>query len=197
VGVETGKAKTGWLRRNVANLLTITRLLLLPFIVWTYSLYAPGPAWPTAAIVVIAALSDTADGVTARHLHTTSRFGRWVDPLIDRIFFVTIFVTLWYYGTLPWIAVLPLLARDAVLLILAVPFHRRTGEEPTPSRLGKAANPILVCALVGFIIDLRPIAWAFYGVGATLYIVTALQYGYHALAAVRAARGGSGERQSP
>jgi hypothetical protein len=147
MGTEAVTAKASCLRRNLANLLTLARLVFLPPIVRTYGLYAPGPARPTAIIVPIAALSDTADGVTARRLHATSRFGRRVDPLADRVFFVTIFATLSYCGTLPLWAVLPLLVRDAALLLLAAPpqAHRpgtyapaaRQGGEPNPGlRLG-------------------------------------------------------------
>ena len=178
----------GWIRHNLPNLLTVARLCSLPLIVWTYGLYAPDAAWPTAAIVLIAALSDVADGLMARRLHVTSRFGRWADPIVDRVFFFTIIATLWYYGTLPWIAVLPLLIRDALMLALAVPLNRRTAAEPRPSLLGKAANFILICALQWFIIDVRGIGWAFFLVGATLYVVTGLQYGYQAISSVRTTR---------
>jgi cardiolipin synthase len=170
---------------NLPNVLTIARLCSLPFIVWTYGLYAPAAAWPTAIIVLIAALSDVADGLIARRLNVTSRFGRWADPIVDRVFFLTIIATLWYFGTLPWLAVLPLLIRDILMLALAVPFHQRTAEEPRPSRLGKAANLILICALQWFIIDVRGIGWAFFLVGATLYVVTGLQYAYQAISVIR------------
>ena len=67
----------GWIRHNLPNLLTVARLCSLPFIVWTYGLYAPDAAWPTAVIVLIAvALSDVADGYAARRLHAVSRFGQ-------------------------------------------------------------------------------------------------------------------------
>ena len=178
-----------WLRHNLANVFTLFRLCSLPFIVWTYGLYAPGAAWPTAIIVLVAALSDVADGYAARHLHAVSRFGKWVDPLVDRVFYFTILATLWYYGTLPWYAVLPLLLRDALLLLFAVPFSRRTGEDPRPSQLGKYSNLVLVCALQWFIIDLRALGWAFYIVGAALYLVTGLQYAYHGVISAGKNRG--------
>lgn len=180
----------GRLGHNLPNVITVARLCSLPLIVWTYGLYAPGAAWPTAAIVLVAALSDVADGLVARRLHVTSRFGRWADPIVDRVFFFTIIATLWYYGTLPWLAVLPLLIRDALMLALAIPLHRRTAAEPRPSLLGKAANFILICALQWFIIDMRGVGWAFFLVGATLYVATGLQYGYQAITSVRSARAG-------
>ena len=181
------------LMRHVPNILTVARLLALPFIVWTYALYAPGAAWTTAWIVLFAALSDVADGFLARRYHVQSEFGRWVDPTVDRLFFFTLVAMLWYFGTLPWWAVLPLLVRDGVILGADHPdatLHTREG--PQISRWGKASNFILICAIQWFIIDLRVVGWAFFAVGATLYVASGLLYGYRAIAWVRQARGGGG-----
>ena len=175
--------------RHVPNILTVARLIALPFIVWTYGLDAPGAAWTTAWIVLFAALSDVADGLIARKFDVQSEFGRWVDPIVDRVFFFTIVAMLWYYGTLPWWAVLPLLIRDGIILGLAIPTRTYTDVGPQISRWGKAGNLILISALQWFIIDLRAIGWAFFAVGATLYIASGLLYGHRAIVWVRRARG--------
>ncbi len=169
------------LLRHVPNLLTVARLLALPAVVWTYSLYAPGPSWTTAWIVLFAALSDVADGFIARRFGLQSEFGRWVDPIVDRLFFFTIVAMLWYFGTLPWLAVVPLLIRDGIILALAWPMRRYTHQKPEVSRWGKASNFILICALQWFIIDFRTIGWAFFTVGASLYVASGLLYAYRAL----------------
>ena len=180
------------LMRHVPNALTVARLLALPFIVWTYSLYAPGAAWTTAWIVLFAALSDVADGLIARRFDVQSEFGRWVDPTVDRLFFFTLVAMLWYFGTLPWWAVLPLLIRDGIILALIVPSLHYTHEGPQISRWGKASNLILICAIQWFIIDLRVVGWVFFAVGATLYVASGLLYGYRAIVWLREARGESG-----
>ena len=176
------------LMRPVPNILTVARLVALPFIVWTYAVYAPGAAWATAWIVLFAALSDVADGLIARRFDVQSEFGRWVDPIVDRLFFFTLVAMLWYFGTLPWWAVVPLLLRDGIILILVVPTRRYTEQGPQISRWGKASNFILICAIQWFIIDLRGIGWAFFAVGATLYVASGLLYLYRAVEFVRRAR---------
>ena len=180
------------LLRHVPNVLTVARLLALPFAVWTYALYAPGASWTTAWIVLFAALSDVADGFIARRYHVQSEFGRWVDPIVDRLFFFTLVAMLWFFGTLPWWAVLPILIRDGIILLLAIPMRRYTDERPQVSRWGKASNFILICAIQWFIIDFRVVGWAFFAVGATLYVASGLLYGYRAIAWVGKARGGDG-----
>jgi cardiolipin synthase len=178
--------------RHVPNILTVARLVALPFIVWTYSLEAPGAAWTTAWIVLFAALSDVADGLIARKFDVQSEFGRWVDPIADRLFFFTLVAMLWYFGTLPWWAVVPLLLRDGIILALIGPSLRFSRQGPQISRWGKASNLILICAIQWFIIDLRAIGWVFFAVGATLYVASGLLYGYRAIVWVREARGGGG-----
>jgi len=99
---------------------------------------------------------------------------------------------LWYFGTLPWWAVVPLLLRDGIILALVGPSLRFSRQGPQISRWGKASNFILICAIQWFIIDLRVIGWSFFAVGATLYVASGLLYGYRAIVWVRAARAGGG-----
>jgi len=177
--------------RYVPNALTVLRLCALPVIVYLYSLDVPGSSWTTAVVILIAALSDVADGYIARSYHVQSEFGRWVDPIVDRAFFFTIVAMLWYFGTLPWLAVVPLLVRDGLILLLAVPTRVYTTKGPEISRWGKASNFILICALEWFIVDIRLLGWAFFAVGATLYMASGLWYGYKVLVYLRAGPGGA------
>jgi cardiolipin synthase (CMP-forming) len=178
--------------RYVPNALTVLRLCSLPLIVYLYSGDAPGASWTTAVVVLVAALSDVADGYVARHYHVQSEFGRWVDPLVDRAFFFVILAMLWYFGTLPWPAVVPLLVRDGIILALALPTRVYTREKPRITRWSKAGNFVLICALQWFIVDIRVLGWAFYAVGASLYIASGLWYGYQVLLWARRDHGGEG-----
>ena len=73
---------------------------------------------------------------------------------------------------------MPLLVRDGLILVLGVPTRVYTTKGPEISRWGKASNFILICALQWFIVDIRVLGWAFFAVGATLYIASGLWYGY-------------------
>ncbi len=174
--------------RNIPNALTVLRVLLLPVIWWLYAQDVPGASYATAWVVLFAALSDIADGILARRLEAQSEFGRWVDPVVDRIFFFTLLAMLWYYDTLPWWAVVPLLLRDGIMLIGAIPVRKYTDQAPQVSRWGRGANLALICAIQWFIIDLRGIGWAFYAVGATLYLGSALLYLVRGIAILRRMR---------
>jgi CDP-diacylglycerol--glycerol-3-phosphate 3-phosphatidyltransferase len=175
--------------RFVPNALTVLRLCALPLVVYLYSRGAPGASWSTAVLILFAALSDVADGYIARRYHVQSEFGRWVDPVVDRAFFFVIIAMLWYFGTLPWLAVVPLLIRDGIILALALPMRAYTTQKPQITRWSKLGNFVLICALQWFIVDIRVLGWAFYAVGATLYIASGLWYGYKVVAWVRRGRG--------
>ncbi len=174
--------------RNIPNALTVARILLLPLVVWLYAGDVPGPSYAAAWVVLFAALSDILDGILARSLDAQTEFGRWVDPVVDRLFFFTLLAMLWYYGTLPTWAVLPLLVRDGVMLVLAVPVRRFTDQRPQVSRWGRGANFVLICAIQWFIIDVRSVGWAFFAVGAALYIGSALLYLVRGIAILRRMR---------
>jgi cardiolipin synthase (CMP-forming) len=174
--------------RQVPNVLTVARLCALPFAVLTYVLSMPGAAWLTALIVLAAALSDVGDGLVARRWHAESEFGKWADPLVDRVFFFTLVAMLWYCTVLPWWAALPLLIRDGIIIALASPTRLYTHQGPQISRWGKAANVLLVAAVECFILDLRALGWAFLLVGGTLYVGTGLLYGGRAVAWAMRAR---------
>jgi CDP-diacylglycerol---glycerol-3-phosphate 3-phosphatidyltransferase len=87
------------MHRHIPNILTMGRLVLtVIFLVMV--LYAPGVApenaafyWDIAfALFVIAGVTDLIDGSIARSLNVTSKFGRIMDPLADKVLVIGAFV---------------------------------------------------------------------------------------------------------
>lgn len=78
---------------NIPNLLTLTRIVLSP--VFMVFMLIEGYGWRLAATVVftIAALTDLADGYYARKMGHHTGFGRFMDPLADKILVSTAFLT--------------------------------------------------------------------------------------------------------
>lgn len=93
------------IKLTLPNLLTLLRILLIPFLVACY--YIPF-AWApiaTAIIFVIAALTDWLDGLFARLLNQTSPFGRFLDPVADKLIVVTALILLVSDPKLPYIMI--------------------------------------------------------------------------------------------
>jgi cardiolipin synthase len=102
---------------SVANLITILRLVLIPFF-FTVLVGGEGERSRLAAFLIyaIAGSTDWIDGQIARRTNTVTQFGKIVDPLVDRLLLASGVVGLYLVGDLPlWIPVL-LVLRDVYLL---------------------------------------------------------------------------------
>jgi cardiolipin synthase len=154
----------------VPNVLTVFRLLTLPVFVWLYGREAPGIAWGAAVVAFVAAWSDVFDGFIARRYHVESDFGRVVDPFVDRAFYATILITLWWYHTLPLWAVLPVVLRDVVMVAGGAVLLRVFRQKPRVMQQGRTATLVLALGIGFFVLDVRTLAWALYGAGALLYL---------------------------
>ena len=71
---------------NIPNLLTWTRIVAIPFLVWVFQWPLERPVQNLMATVmfVLFALTDWLDGFLARRLNQTSAFGAFLDPVADK-----------------------------------------------------------------------------------------------------------------
>ena len=76
---------------NIANKVTISRLILIPVFVWSYYFYRR--SYDVAAIIfIIASLTDALDGHLARSRNLVTTFGKFVDPLVDKLLTMAAFL---------------------------------------------------------------------------------------------------------
>jgi len=108
--------------RDIPNLITVFRFLLVPPVVWLLLNERPGPA---LILFGIAGFSDGLDGFLAKRYHWTSRLGAFMDPLADKLLLVSSFVTLGWLGWIPVWLVLLVVIRDLVIVGGAIVFHMR------------------------------------------------------------------------
>jgi len=79
---------------NLPNILTLARILLVPFFVLAYIIPRPGTYFIAAALFSLAAFTDWLDGYLARRLNQTTPFGAFLDPAADKLIVVTALVLL-------------------------------------------------------------------------------------------------------
>src|SRR5271157_4375250 len=92
-----------------SNQITLLRLVFVP----VFAILIMEQHYRAAlAIVVVAALSDLADGVVARLLKQESALGVALDPIADKIFMTTGYLVLSFRGALPWWLTILVLSRD-------------------------------------------------------------------------------------
>ena len=98
---------------NVPNLLTLARLLAVPFAVRAILRGQHGLA---LAIVLAAAVTDTIDGAVARRFGLATSVGAYLDPIVDKIFLSAVYISLALISTVPWWLVAEIFTRDVVIL---------------------------------------------------------------------------------
>ncbi len=144
-------------RFGPADVLTVLRFplaALFPF--------APHPL-ARLAIVVVSALTDVADGLLARRTGG-SRWGPVLDPVADKVFMATAFITLAGRGDLHPLEITAVLLRDVVALVAFVGVTILRRPVALPARAGgKAVTVCQILTLLALIAASplgRPLAWA-------------------------------------
>ena len=168
---------------QLPNALTVLRLLAIPvFVVLLLRTDGEG-SYALAGLFAATALTDQVDGFLARRWHVESEFGKYADPLADRLMIDAAVLLLCVDGRLPWLALGIVLARDA-LLIGGYRAVRDRGYEFSVSTLGKAATWVLYAAITGVIASDQGTEWPLWlfwsGIGlavmaAVFYVAGALR----------------------
>ena len=97
---------------NLPNKLTLLRVILVPVFMAVLYLDFAGAAWVALVIFIIASLTDLLDGQIARKYNLVTDFGKFADPLADKM--LTTAALLWFVenGQMPAWALLVVLIRE-------------------------------------------------------------------------------------
>ncbi|ANS77792.1 CDP-diacylglycerol--glycerol-3-phosphate 3-phosphatidyltransferase [Serinicoccus hydrothermalis] len=169
---------------TVPNLLSMLRLALVPFFVWT--LVERELGW-AALVLVVAGASDFADGKIARHYGITSRLGQVLDPVADRLYIAATVLGLAAVDVIPWWLVGVLFARETLIVLMYPVVRHHRLPIPEVTFVGKAATfnllggfPLLLLGHVEGWWTVLALAcgWALVWWGTVLYWVTGLTYAW-------------------
>ena len=97
---------------NTANKLTLLRVVMIPLFLGILYWGFPGSDYAALTVFILASLTDFADGYIARHYDQVTDFGKFMDPLADKVLVVT--AMLWFVqcGRLPAWAVAIVIFRE-------------------------------------------------------------------------------------
>ena len=104
---------------NLPNKLTVVRVLMIPFFVW-FMLPSLGgemaaSKWIALAIFCIASLTDLLDGKIARKYNLVTNFGKFMDPLADKLLVGAAMICLVEMGRLPAWIVIVIISREFII----------------------------------------------------------------------------------
>ncbi len=103
------------MQMNLANKLTLIRVILIPvFLVVLLSpmIAAPYHRYVAVAIFIIASITDFLDGYIARSRNMVTNFGKFMDPLADKLLTCSAFVSMVSLGDIPAWAVIVIISRE-------------------------------------------------------------------------------------
>lgn len=100
---------------TTASKITLLRVLMIPvFMVFMYLSGGQSGVWMIVALAVfiLASLTDYVDGYIARHCNQVSNFGKFLDPLADKILVIAAMVMFCSWGMWPAWALMVVLTRE-------------------------------------------------------------------------------------
>jgi len=103
---------------NVPNLLTISRLAAIPPLMVLLLVRFPGHDQLAAAVFIIFSLTDTLDGQMARRRGDVSELGKFLDPLADKLFVLSVLIVLVQEGLVAAWVVVVIFSRELIITIL-------------------------------------------------------------------------------
>lgn len=185
-------------RFGLANWITVVRMTFIPvFLVFLLGQFGGSPVWVAwrpwiaAAVFTVLAATDAVDGYVARSRGEVTTFGKFIDPLADKLLVTAALFGLVQLGTLPgWVAII-IVSREFVvsgLRMVAV----AEGVVIAASHWGKVKTVFQIIAIVVFIVKgakvfpaqwataLNAASWIVMLVALVLTFVSAVEYFYHA-----------------
>ena len=171
---------------NLPNLLTLSRIVAIPLVILTFYLPAPYGPWIGCGLFAIAAVTDWLDGKLARLWHQQSEWGRFLDPIADKLLVATILFMLAALERISPVTIFPalvILARE--ILVSGLREHLATLSVPVPvSRLAKWKTAIQMVAIGVLLVSdggptglhVQVLGEALLWVAAVLTIITGYDY---------------------
>ena len=144
---------------NIANKITVSRVILIPIFLiillvpWSWGSITIGQSviplqdFIATILFIIASCTDWLDGYYARKLNLVTNFGKFLDPLADKLLVMSAFIPLVASGSLPAWMVIVILAREFAvtgLRLVAV----EGGEVIAASRMAKWKTASQMIALI-------------------------------------------------
>jgi CDP-diacylglycerol--glycerol-3-phosphate 3-phosphatidyltransferase len=162
---------------NIANYLTVLRLLLVPvFLVFLLAREGEDDGFRLAAagVFLLAAVTDRVDGQLARSRGLVTSFGKLADPIADKALIGGALVGLSVLGELPWWVTGLVLFREIGVTVLRFVVIRH-GVMPA-GRGGKLKTVLQIVALTAYLLPLpevlQPVAVALMVVAVLITLVT-------------------------
>lgn len=159
------------MKMNIANQLTILRIILIPFFVF---FLLNGNMWVAAPLFIIASLTDFLDGFLARKYNLVTNFGKLMDPLADKLLVTSALIGFVELGKLSSWVVIIILSREFIVSIFRA-IAASEGVVIAASWWGKSKTISQMVMVILLLINNIPFEWVNFPMDTVfIYIATVL-----------------------
>lgn len=168
---------------NIANRLTIARIVMIPLfllimcfpkdILGMVNVFHSNlsVSWVLAMLIfTIASITDFLDGYLARKYHLITNFGKFADPLADKLLVMTAFITLVGAGVIPMWIVAVIVCRELAVTGLRL-LLVNDGEVLAAAWPGKVKTATQMLAIIFLLIDDFPVKGLPFSIGTILLYI--------------------------
>lgn len=168
---------------NIANRLTIARIVMIPLFLLMMCFPKDtlgvvnvfhsnlSVSWVLAMIIfTIASITDFLDGYLARKYHLITNFGKFADPLADKLLVMTAFITLVGASVIPMWIVAVIVCRELAVTGLRL-LLVNDGEVLAAAWPGKVKTATQMLAIIFLLIDDFPVKGLPFSIGTILLYV--------------------------
>ena len=143
---------------STPNLLTLSRLIVLPFA--AIAVLKGHYGW-ALAIFVLAGISDGLDGLLARLMKQQTTLGQYLDPIADKLLLSTMFLVLFAARKIPLTVTVLVFSRDIIIMIICTLLYMTSAMKTfRPSWLGKANTVVqILTVLLVLLHEVRSDLW--------------------------------------
>ena len=159
--------------RSAPNLLTLMRLIFVPFVV--VAIQQQNYKW-ALAIFIVAGVTDLLDGLLARVLQQKTTLGQYLDPIADKLLLSTMYLMLSIAHVIRWPFTIMVFSRDIIILIVCTLLYATgTMRVFRPSLLGKANTAVQILSVpLALIYQINGTDWARLGKRWSIWATVAL-----------------------
>ena len=159
---------------TIPNMLSFLRLALIPVILW---LYLSGELVWAAVVIVLSSITDIVDGYIARKYKQVSDFGKFLDPLADKLLTIAAMAMFCQWGIFPAWALMIVLTREFAVSGLRMVAGPK-GKVIAAGKSGKfktASSMVGLCFLMAFPSD-GILAWIVVGLIVLTTVYSGIEY---------------------
>jgi cardiolipin synthase (CMP-forming) len=159
--------------RSAPNLLTLLRLLFVPFVI--VEIQQQNYAW-ALTLFVVAGITDGLDGLLARALKQKTTVGQYLDPIADKLLLSTMFLMLSIAHVIRWPVTILVFSRDIIILIVCTLLYATgTMKIFRPSLFGKANTAVQILSVfLALIYQIQGSEWSRLGKRWSIWTTVAL-----------------------